>query len=600
MADWFVDFGWRGPTNGTEDEPYNELEQLSLSDGDRVFLKRGSRLLKTDNFRWAISNAVTVDAYGVGPKPVLCSHIRSTDPLEWIETEPNVWTYDLPVADNNYDVLGHSFSFQTYRPRINSKAEVDYYDTNPSNVNKNWTEFGEYAMDRPNSRLSMYAKRNPVLEWGDVILARRFWGMIRVNYTDLTVRNIDFRTCGFGVDCGAYSGGADPSCDVQFNDFYDCYRPIMLRGDGVQVIRASIIANNYSTGSRSAGINLQALIENTVCEHNVILDNGHNYSLGAIYIGNSLGSPGNANIVRDNYIDGVRRGNYWPADGDGIFFDGQISCEHYEIYRNTVRNVDLDGSGLKDNSAAKNCKIYSNWIDNAARGIQTGNSSQNNSVDAQWFNNVCLNIRETGLRTGRVELGGTAQFRNNIFIGNGAPGSLGHRAAPVQEATMDEDYNCFYNFETVSQDQPLGANSLTANPMVTQSGQLMAGSPCINAGDDAVLPLDDFAGEAFTSVINIGAYERVSDGSPMLKSDFVGTHAVTAFSRDAALSVAGLEGQQMFNAMAQYGQTTNTAPLSLTDMVQTYVIPNVAAVDQILKTGGVRGHPFMRIIADIR
>lgn len=82
-----------------------------------------------------------------------------------------------------------------------------------------------------------------------------------------------------------------------------------------------------------------------------------------------------------------------------------------------------------------------------------------------------------------------------------------------------------------------------------------------------------------------------------LKTDFVGTHAVDATIRDSALAAAGLEGQQMFNAMAQYGQTTSTPPLTLAQMVQTYIIPDLAAVDALLPVGGIRGHRFMEIIS---
>ena len=77
------------------------------------------------------------------------------------------------------------------------------------------------------------------------------------------------------------------------------------------------------------------------------------------------------------------------------------------------------------------------------------------------------------------------------------------------------------------------------------------------------------------------------------KADFVGTFTVdTDAKRDAILAAANNRGQQCFNAIAPYGATTTTPPLTLATMKQAYTL-NEAAVEVVPAKTGARGNEYL-------
>lgn len=83
------------------------------------------------------------------------------------------------------------------------------------------------------------------------------------------------------------------------------------------------------------------------------------------------------------------------------------------------------------------------------------------------------------------------------------------------------------------------------------------------------------------------------------KADFEGIHVVAdAAARDAILAAANNRGQQCFNAIAAYGGTTTTPPLSLAQMIQTYTL-DAAAVEAVLGVTGIRGNEFLSELAGV-
>lgn len=83
------------------------------------------------------------------------------------------------------------------------------------------------------------------------------------------------------------------------------------------------------------------------------------------------------------------------------------------------------------------------------------------------------------------------------------------------------------------------------------------------------------------------------------KADFEGIHVVAdAAARDAILAAANNRGQQCFNAIAEYGGTTTTPPLSLAQMIQTYTL-DAAAVEAVLGVTGIRGNEFLSALAGV-
>jgi hypothetical protein len=77
-------------------------------------------------------------------------------------------------------------------------------------------------------------------------------------------------------------------------------------------------------------------------------------------------------------------------------------------------------------------------------------------------------------------------------------------------------------------------------------------------------------------------------------ADFIDTYTLSVADVAACLDVAGLKGQQLFNAMAVAGgQTTSTAPIALADMDQVYILADAADVDAVIKADALRSHPFL-------
>lgn len=86
------------------------------------------------------------------------------------------------------------------------------------------------------------------------------------------------------------------------------------------------------------------------------------------------------------------------------------------------------------------------------------------------------------------------------------------------------------------------------------------------------------------------------------KADFIGTHVIdTAAKRDFILARSNNRGHQHFESMAIAAGATNQPPLSLADMLQTYVLDTAEKVEQVLQnspTGAsaLRGHEFLTAV----
>ena len=81
-----------------------------------------------------------------------------------------------------------------------------------------------------------------------------------------------------------------------------------------------------------------------------------------------------------------------------------------------------------------------------------------------------------------------------------------------------------------------------------------------------------------------------------LLTDFDITYVLSAAEVDVGLNAAGIRGQELFDGLAAYGQTTTATPLTYAQMAQTYIVPDVAAVQAVMKADGIRGHPFFEAI----
>jgi len=80
------------------------------------------------------------------------------------------------------------------------------------------------------------------------------------------------------------------------------------------------------------------------------------------------------------------------------------------------------------------------------------------------------------------------------------------------------------------------------------------------------------------------------------KVDFIDTHIVAAGDVAGILAAGGLQAMDGFQSIWAYGQTTSTGTPALSTLAQTYIIPDLPAVEVFLATTGIRGHNMMDTI----
>jgi hypothetical protein len=104
------------------------------------------------------------------------------------------------------------------------------------------------------------------------------------------------------------------------------------------------------------------------------------------------------------------------------------------------------------------------------------------------------------------------------------------------------------------------------------------------------------AGTAYAT--NVAGWVNYSvAGDPLNNSDFVGTFVVDADLVEAMIATSGNRRNTLFEYLAPYGQTTSTPPLTKAQMAQTYIIPDLDAVNSIKVKGGIRSHQFLTVMA---
>jgi hypothetical protein len=79
-------------------------------------------------------------------------------------------------------------------------------------------------------------------------------------------------------------------------------------------------------------------------------------------------------------------------------------------------------------------------------------------------------------------------------------------------------------------------------------------------------------------------------------ADFVGVHVLDDAEVQLCLNAGALKGQQLFNALAPFGGTTTTPPLSLALMAQTYTLADLDDVNVVVNADALRSHPFMEAV----
>jgi nitrous oxidase accessory protein NosD len=224
---------------------------------------------------------------------------------------------------------------------------------------------------------------------------------------------------------------------------------------------------------------------------------------GAVNPNAGVFTSGAAQVIRDNWITG--------NGDDGIqISNGSVAT----IERNTIISNASSGfhSGIRIRSGAS-ATIVNNYIEGSSVGIWDFSTSG----VADIFNNTFVDNPNYGIL---ISFGALRKVRNNIIAGSEfgvyAAGAYDPDSTAYVAQFLEMDYNLLWNnsesdyfafLDTCERNcetnegpfDPLpGTSEVLADPLLDPvSGyQLLAGSPAIDAGDNAVCPADDLDGQS--------------------------------------------------------------------------------------------------------
>jgi len=513
---YYIDSAWGGPFNGTEEEPYNDPSQLpALVGSDTVLLKRGSQFLLSTPWAIQTANNITVDAYGSGDLPILEYYQVNNTAGDWTEIATDVWELDTGDPDNagiaKYMTVGLG-TLGVFGDR------VDYNQTNPTTVH-DFTEYGQqsftFGNGADNAKLLIYASQNPVTEYGPIYYVLASQGTLEFKTVNGIARNIRFQWSGAGYRLSASSGSPSYLTPIVTDcEIHGCVNGIFLTSDNVTEFRDVHIARNTITDSHNAGVYARRAVMTGSIEYNQIINSGLSISGGVIYHEATDGTPGNPFAIRNNFIDGMTYGKYFPTDGAGIYQDVDLG-NWFDVSYNTITNMDTTsdkGPAFHINAGVSNCRYWGNIVDTAAVGFRLSRNLDLGTFDLLVDANLFLNVNNGWIVTNKVNAGdGNISFRNNIFSGVDAVGGVGAFRGSGLTSDPYGDYNCYFRFPQVYSDITPGANDVLDDPKLN-GYRISQNSPCYKVGDNAILPLQDRTGEFFTAPPNMGAFSSSYDG----------------------------------------------------------------------------------------
>jgi parallel beta-helix repeat protein len=251
--------------------------------------------------------------------------------------------------------------------------------------------------------------------------------------------------------------------------------------DGVSVLGAGAsvtIIDGGSTGSNSTVTSGSTVTAGTVLDGFTITGGSTSYG-GGMY--NNNGSPTVSNCIFTGNEAGTRGGGMYNINGSAS--PTVVNCV---FYNNTSYGTG-GAIGCRSTSSPTivNCTITGNTASSNGGGIYVDSSS-------------------------------TPTIINNIIASNSASSGSGIYSA----AALVIDYNDVYNNTLVN---CTSTNGITTNPQLVSVYQLQAGSPCIDAGDNAAVPggiTTDIDGDpriwedAAVPTVDIGADEYFNNNPP--------------------------------------------------------------------------------------
>jgi parallel beta helix pectate lyase-like protein len=287
---------------------------------------------------------------------------------------------------------------------------------------------------------------------------------------------------------------------------------ISLTNNSTLTLRNSTITNNR--GRFGGGIFFflggSLVMDNcTVANNRALAMDGHNASGGGIFFYGAASTsppagytPGTL-LVRNSTISG----NQGPGSGGGILLDsftGTLLVQNSTVSGNTAG---VSGGGIAQLAGTGTITLQDSTVTaNSAGGTATGTLSTGGGGIARWDHTAA-----------------TINIDNSIVSGNTNSRAPDILAEPL--TTTNVHYSAVGNSTGFTMSATSGNNlafntSLMLGPLANNGGRtlthaLLAGSPLIDAGNNALIPtvlVNDQRGAGFARIagpaVDIGAYER--------------------------------------------------------------------------------------------
>lgn len=241
----------------------------------------------------------------------------------------------------------------------------------------------------------------------------------------------------------------------------------------------------------------------------------HNRFTNVYVEGGAIQCQKNAGIVAAfNYIKTVRTGtptaqynNGGPIDGNGVFWDNaSTACVSFGNYVEDLVTVGtIQGGVAYAFWDCTNCAHFGNVAYNCFQGVQYGDVDETGNIAA--FNTFIAGTNgATALGVGVIKIGddtlaGSFTVKNNIFSGYTTGFEI-----DIVDPSITEDYNCVYGATTAYSGISQGANSITADPLLTRNHEIGSDSPCYRTA--VYIPnARDYAGRKMRNPPDMGAHQ---------------------------------------------------------------------------------------------
>jgi concanavalin A-like lectin/glucanase superfamily protein/parallel beta helix pectate lyase-like protein len=241
---------------------------------------------------------------------------------------------------------------------------------------------------------------------------------------------------------------------------------------------------------------------------------------------NADGSGGGGGLYAEycqevNVLNSTLTGNESLQSGGGIRVSSSVNVKIDSCVFAENRSVEGSGGGVKitaDNAKITNSIFRDNESEGNGGGIHGGGEYSYDVINCTFVNNV------SGNSTGSVSKPGNGIIANSIFKGNSDYAIYGDAVIKhcIFTDNADGDY---YDFEQVYNGEEINSlegcyGNIDDDPMLVNAEngdlRLLAGSPCIDAGENSfVISFTDLGGNPRMvdgdgdgeAVVDIGAYE---------------------------------------------------------------------------------------------